>query len=175
MRLHRHQARLTLETLAARSDISRAALSKIERGDRNPSLPVAVRVADALGVPLVELLGKQQTPPVQVVRGPSPTRLVDEVSGATRESLLPAMDGVEVVRYTLPPHSKAGPFHPHRAGAREVFIVLEGALDVRSGTHRVNLETGDVAALPGDLSHDLTNPGDDTTRAMLILIRHATP
>ena len=174
VRSHRQQRRLTIEVLAGRSGISRAALSKIERGERNPTLTVAARVADALGTPLSELLGENQHPAVQVVRGTSSALLVDDDSGAIRESVLPAMDGVEVVRYTVQPHSTAGPFHPHPAGAREVFIVLEGALEVRSGTHRVTLDVGEVAAVPGDLSHDLTNPGDVTTRVMLILIRHAT-
>jgi transcriptional regulator with XRE-family HTH domain len=172
VRHHRHQARLSLEALAARSGVSRATLSKIERGERNPSLTVAARVADAVGAPLAELLGHHDTPAVRVVRGDSEARLVDRTSGAVRESVLPAIDGVEVVRYTLLPNSSAGPFHPHPAGAREVFIVLEGVLQVQSGIHRVELEAGDVAAVPGDLSHSLTNPGDSATRVMLILIPH---
>ncbi|EQD85358.1 XRE family transcriptional regulator [Saccharopolyspora erythraea D] len=66
VRSRRHQARMTLEALAARSGVSRAALSKIERGEREPSLTVAVRIADSIGVLLPELLGEQGLPPVQV-------------------------------------------------------------------------------------------------------------
>lgn len=162
---------MSLEALASRSGISRATLSKIERGERNPSLAVAARVADAIGTPLADLLAERPTPEVQVVRGDSAARLVDDASGAIRESLLPAIDGVEVVRYTLLPRSSTGRFHPHIAGAREVFIVLDGNVEVRSGSHRVELEAGDIATVPGDLSHELTNDGDATTRLILILVR----
>ena len=171
IRYERHQARLSLEALAAISGISRATLSKIERGERNPSLAVATGVADALGTPLADLLGERASPEVQVVRGDSATRLVDTTSGAIRESVLPVIDGVEIVRYTLRAHSSAGPFHPHAAGVREVFIVLEGSVEIRSGTHRLQLEPGDIAAVPGDLSHEIANHGDTVTRMILILVR----
>lgn len=171
IRRHRHQARLSLEALASISGVSRATLSKIERGERNPSLAVAARVADAIGIPLSDLLGDGSRPEVQVVRGQSAAHLVDAASGAIRESVLPAIDGVEIVRYTLRPHSSTGPFHPHAAGVREVFIVLEGSVEVRSGKHRVQIEAGDIAAVPGDLSHELTNSGDIPTRVILVLVR----
>lgn len=153
------------------SGVSRATLSKIERGERNPSLSVAARVADAISVPLADLLADGVGPDVQVVRGTVPAALVDERSGAVRESILPVLDGVELVRYTLLPRSTAGPFHPHSAGTREVFMVLEGAIEVRAGHHHVTLDAGDVAVVPGDLSHELINDGDATTRVMLMLVR----
>lgn len=171
VRQRRHQAGLTLEAFAGRSGVSRAALSKIERGERKPGLGVAVRIADALGTSLSELLGQQVIPEVQVLRGPSLAALTDEDTGVIRESLFPTMDGVELVRYTLPPGSQAGPFHPHDPGSREVFTVIEGSVTVRAGTHEVSLDKGDLAALPGDVAHTLTNAGDDPASLVLVIIR----
>ncbi len=56
-----------------------------------------------------------------------------------------------------------------------MFIVLEGEIEVRSGTHRIDLRSGDVAMVPGDLSHQLNNLGDVTTRVMLVLVRPGAP
>ena len=39
---------LTLEALAERSSVSRAMISKLERGEKNPTLVVAAKVAEGL-------------------------------------------------------------------------------------------------------------------------------
>src|SRR3712207_7903679 len=51
---------LTLEGLAERAGVSRAMISKVERGEKNPTLVVAAKVAEGLGVPLSELLGVEE-------------------------------------------------------------------------------------------------------------------
>src|SRR5215210_2852104 len=56
----RREKRLTLEGLAARSGVSRAMLSKVERGEKNPTLVVAAKLAEGLGVPLSRLLGVEE-------------------------------------------------------------------------------------------------------------------
>jgi transcriptional regulator with XRE-family HTH domain len=47
---------LSQEDLAAKAGVDRTYMSGVERGVRNPSLRTAERVADALGVPLHQLL-----------------------------------------------------------------------------------------------------------------------
>lgn len=54
-RLRQHAA-LTQEELAFRSKIDLTYMGGIERGRRNPSLLVMGRIADALAVPLAELV-----------------------------------------------------------------------------------------------------------------------
>lgn len=44
--------------LASRAEITHAALSQIEKGDRTPSLPVLQRIADVLGVSMDFLAGR---------------------------------------------------------------------------------------------------------------------
>lgn len=56
----RKQQRLTLAQMAANLSINLDALSKIERGERRPSLGVAVEIARVLGVGVDELLTGQK-------------------------------------------------------------------------------------------------------------------
>src|SRR5918998_1372586 len=57
---HRRRRGLTLEELAERAGVSRAMISKVERGEKNPTLVVAAKVAEGLGVTISELLGVKE-------------------------------------------------------------------------------------------------------------------
>lgn len=59
MRQLRQARGLTQEQLAVDSRIDLTYVGGIERGKRNPSLDVMVRISEALGVSLVELLGNE--------------------------------------------------------------------------------------------------------------------
>ena len=56
VRAHRVAAGLTLRELSARTHVSNAYLSQLERGLHEPSLSVLRAIASALGVPLAGLL-----------------------------------------------------------------------------------------------------------------------
>lgn len=51
----RYEKGMSLRELAARADISRSYLQRIEAGEATPSLEVMLRLARALGVPLESL------------------------------------------------------------------------------------------------------------------------
>jgi transcriptional regulator with XRE-family HTH domain len=66
----RRQHGLTLEELARRSGLSAAYLSRVESGQRQPSLASLLSVAEAYGVSLGSLVDDAATDPVEpVVRG----------------------------------------------------------------------------------------------------------
>ncbi|OPG16598.1 transcriptional regulator [Ferroacidibacillus organovorans] len=52
IRLLRHKRALTQQEIAYRTGISTPHISSIERGERQPSLEYAIRIAEALGVPV---------------------------------------------------------------------------------------------------------------------------
>lgn len=52
----RKEKGLSHEKLAKQSQVTRAAISHIENGNRKPSLLVCLRIADALGVSLAQVL-----------------------------------------------------------------------------------------------------------------------
>lgn len=62
VRAFRTAAEWSQEELAHRAGVHWTYVSGIERGVRNPSLGVSWQLADALGVPLGQLLG--ETPPI---------------------------------------------------------------------------------------------------------------
>jgi transcriptional regulator with XRE-family HTH domain len=170
VRAARRLAGLTLDQLASRSGVSRPNLSKIERGERTPGLTAAVRVAEALGTTLSDLLDQRPVEPVQVTRGGSTVEYVDLRTRATREVLAHPTPGLEIVRYTLPPGSGAGPFPPHPPGTREVFVMLAGTLRIEAGPYRVELAGDDVATVPGDVEHRLVNTAEGSATRFVLVI-----
>lgn len=58
VRARRIQLGLSIEGAARLADISSSMWTKIERGERTPSLQVARRIASVLATPLDELFGR---------------------------------------------------------------------------------------------------------------------
>ena len=57
----RRSRKLSLETIAARTDLSIGFLSQIERGLSSPSLRVLATIADVLGIGIAGLFGAAET------------------------------------------------------------------------------------------------------------------
>ena len=56
LRMYRRRVGFSQEELALRTSLHRSAISKLERGGREPRLATIVKVANVLSVPLDELL-----------------------------------------------------------------------------------------------------------------------
>lgn len=79
LRMIRKKKGLSLRALASKAGLSASYLSDLERGTRGaPTAPVLERLADALGVSVDALLGREN---------PSPTPLLDEADVAFANKL----------------------------------------------------------------------------------------
>src|SRR5215216_6516192 len=87
---------LTLDALAELSGVSRAMISKLERGEKNPTLVVAAKLAEGLGVTLSRLAGVEERREVIIV--PRERRMVmrDPETGFERQLLSPNAVGLSV-------------------------------------------------------------------------------
>jgi transcriptional regulator with XRE-family HTH domain len=57
IRAARIHANLTQEAVALRAETDRPSVVRIEQGQQSPTLDTLIRLADAIGVPLRELVG----------------------------------------------------------------------------------------------------------------------
>jgi transcriptional regulator with XRE-family HTH domain len=149
----------TLEHLAERSGVSRAMISKLERGEKNPTLVVAAKVAEGLGVSLSRLVGIEERRRVVVV--PREGRMVmrDPDTGFERQLLSPSFGGLEFIRNVVPEGSTSGEFPPHRRGVEEYVVVEKGRLRVVLDGEEHVLEEGDAAYFEADVEHRFDNAG----------------
>jgi transcriptional regulator with XRE-family HTH domain len=160
VRALRRERGWTLEFLAERSGVSRAMISKLERGEKNPTLVVAARVAEGLGVSLSQLVGIEARREIVVV--PKERRMVmrDPETGFERQLLSPSFGGeLEFIRNVVPEGSTSGEFPPHRRGVEEYVVVEKGRLRAILGSEEHVLEEGDAAYFEADVAHRFDNAG----------------
>jgi transcriptional regulator with XRE-family HTH domain len=168
----RREQGLTLEELALRSGVSRAMLSKIERGEKNPTLVVAAKVAEGLGVTLSRLVGLEEGR--EVVALPRERQMVmrDPETGFERQLLSPSFGGrgIEFIRNVLPESSTSGEFPPHRRGVEEYVAVEKGRLKAVLRGEEYLLEEGDALYFDADIVHRFDNAGDGECSYYLVSI-----
>ena len=172
----RRERGLTLEGLAGRSGVSRAMLSKVERGEKNPTLVVAAKVAEGLGVPLSRLLGVEERREVVVVPRDRRPVMRDPETGFERQLLSPNFGGrgVEFVRNEVPEGSTSGEFPPHRRGVEEYLVVEKGRLRAVLAGEEYVLEEGDSFYFEADVAHKFDNAGEGSCSYYLVIVSKGT-
>jgi transcriptional regulator with XRE-family HTH domain len=152
VRVLRSDLGLSLDALAARSGVSRSALSLIERAESSATAVVLDRLAAGLGVPLASLFGvASDAEGVQpLARHADQPVWRDPGSGYLRRSVSPEgfASPIQIVEVTLPPGAQVG----YDNGPRDHVVhqqvwVLEGTLELTLGRTSHTLEAGDCLAL----------------------------
>src|ERR687894_197664 len=166
----------TLEDLAERAGVSRAMISKVERGEKNPTLVVAAKVAEGLGITISELLGVEERREIVVVSRERGMTMRDPESGFERQLLSPPFggSGVEFVRNVFPHSSTSMEFPPHRRGVEEYVVVEKGRLSAFVGGEEHLLEAGDALYFEADVLHRFDNAGDGECSYYLVIVSKGT-
>lgn len=164
VRTLRRSCGLTLQELADRSGVSRAMVSKVERGEKTPTLVVAAKMAEGLDVSLSQLAGLEERREVVLVPRDRRMTMRDPETGFERQLLSPSFagNGVEFVRNVVPEGSSSGEFPAHRRGVEEYIVVEKGSLKAVLGGEEHPLEEGDALYFEADVVHrfDNTGPGE---------------
>jgi transcriptional regulator with XRE-family HTH domain len=151
----------TLEELSAACGVSRSMLSQIERNQANPTLAVAYRIAQAFGMSLGSLVDlPNATPTIDVIRVDDRTYHYRSEKDCRIRTLSPLHleKDVEFYEVVLRPggvlRSSA-----HFGGTREFLTVGQGTVRVRSNNDEAELNRGDSAHYPADVTHSIENIG----------------
>jgi transcriptional regulator with XRE-family HTH domain len=171
VRALRRERGWTLEMLAERSGVSRAMISKLERGEKSPTLVVAAKVADGLGMNLSQLVGVEEKRKVIVVPRERRMTMRDPETGFERQLLSPSHGGrgVEFMRNVVPENSTSGELPPHRRGVEEFVVVERGRLRAVLGGEEYVLQEGDAAYFEADVAHRFDNAGEGECSYYLVI------
>ncbi len=164
---------LSLDELAQRSGVSRAALSQIEGLRTNPTLAVLWKVAVGLEVPFQALIGATDeagprllraadTVPLRSADGRMESRLLSPRGGA------PDLEVYELKFFTKAVHKS----EPHSEGTTELLTVTMGQLRVNIGDDIYELAEGDTLSFHADVPHAYENRSAHESRCIDV-IRYA--
>ena len=164
-RLRRLRTRrgVTLTQLAAETGISKSTLSRLESGQRKPSLELLFPLAQAHQVPLEELVGAPEVgdPRIRLKPRRRNGRLVFPL---TQQS-----SGVQVWKVIIPPERGEPELRTHEG--YEWLYVLSGQMRLILGEHDITMPPGEVAEFDTRLPHWF-GPADD--QPVEILSVHGT-
>jgi transcriptional regulator with XRE-family HTH domain len=168
----RQQAGWSLDVLSQASGVSRSMLSQIERGQANPTLAVTVKIANALGQTVAELVDQTgQVANISVIRASDRTHMFREDKDCTIRTLSPLNLEKDVEFYEVRlPQSGQLVSSPHFEGTREFLTVHKGTVRVTSGSDEDELNKGDSASYRADVAHEISNTGRSEAVVFLVVI-----
>jgi transcriptional regulator with XRE-family HTH domain len=162
----------SLEALAGASGVSRSMLSEIEREQANPTLAVTLRIAQAFGMGLSELI---ETPgassSITVIRHQDRAFHYRSDKHCRIRTLSPLNleKDVEFYEVELQPGG-ALRSAAHFEGTREFITVVKGIVTLESNGDSDMLHHGDSATYRADVPHAIVNGGKGEALVFLVVI-----
>jgi transcriptional regulator with XRE-family HTH domain len=153
----------TLTAVAATTGISKSTLSRLESGQRKPSLELLLPLADAYQVPLDELVGAPEVGDPRIRLKPR------NRNGRMVFPLTQPSSAVQVWKVVVPPERERE-LRVHKG--YEWLYVLSGQLRLILGEHDLMLGPGEVAEFDTRLPHWFGPAGDDPVEILSIHASH---
>ncbi|MDR5776175.1 XRE family transcriptional regulator [Caballeronia sp. LP006] len=168
----RNERKLTLDDLSRAAGVSKSMLSEIERDKANPTIAVAWRLTNALGISLDQLFAQQKAGDVIRVAGPHEIPTLNGDNGGYQ---LRVWGPIELAGkfewYELTLHAGAALISDaHEPGTREHLTVLNGAIEIEASGAAKRLKAGETARYAADDGHVIRNVGRGEAKALLVVI-----
>jgi transcriptional regulator with XRE-family HTH domain len=157
----RAQRGVSLADLSETTGISKSTLSRLETGQRRPSLELLLPLAQAYGVPLDELVGAPEVGDPRVRLKPR------VVNGRTVVPLSQQPGGVQAWKIVIPTSKNRVELKTHEG--YEWLYVISGKLRIVIGQHDLLLGPGEVAEFDTRVPHWFGTDGRTPCEVLSIL------
>jgi transcriptional regulator with XRE-family HTH domain len=136
----------SLEALAERAGISRATLSRLERGELSPTASMLGRLCTSFGWTLSRLMAEAETRAASLVPASQQAVWTDPETGYQRRILSPPGPGLrgELVEVRIPAGATVGYDTAPVPGLEHHLWLLDGALTLDVEGNRYQLRPGDT-------------------------------
>ena len=154
---------VTLTDVAAATGISKSTLSRLETGQRRPSLELLLPLAQAYRVPLDELVGAPEVgdPRIRLKPRARNGRIVVPLTRQPR--------GLHAWKVILPPERKEPELRTHEG--YEWLYVLAGQMRLILAEHDITMGPGEVAEFDTQVPHWFGAAGDEPVEILSLLGR----
>ena len=155
---------VTLTELAAATGISKSTLSRLETGQRKPSLELLLPIAQAHRMPLDELVGAPEVGDPRI--RPKPRKR----NGRIVVPLTQTPSGMHAWKVLIPPEPGEPELRTHEG--HEWLYVLSGQLRLILADHDITMGPGEVAEFDTSLPHWFGPAGDHPVEILSLLGKH---
>lgn len=166
----RQRRQWTLDELAAQAGVSRRMVVSVEQGTVNPSVGTLLRLSEALGIGLPELVEPPSQQPAILTRDGDGARLWSGAAGGSGVLVANATAPhvVALWDWTLTPGERHDS-DPHPAGTQELLQVRAGEVALEVSNQRYALAQGDAISFSGDEVHAYANSSSVIARFTLVV------
>ncbi len=135
----------SLEELATQSGISRATLSRLERGETSPTAALLGKLCAVYGLPMSRLIAEVEEQGAQLIRAADQPVWTDAATGFMRRMVSPPVKGMraELIEGRLPAGAVIDYPQPPVRGLEQHIWLLDGQLDYTLDGVTYRLAAGD--------------------------------
>lgn len=162
LRALRQERGATLTQISSETGISVSTLSRLEGGQRRPTLELLLPLAQAYQVALDELVDAPPIADPRIQERPVVRH------GMTFIALTRRPGDLQAYKIIIPPGKSVEEPEQRVHEGYDWFYVLSGRLRLRLGEHDLTLTTGEVAEFDTRTPHALTNPGPEPTEILAL-------
>lgn len=181
LRLERETRGWSLGDLAARSGVSKAMISKVERAEASPTAVLLGRLSGAFGLTLSTLLARAEGETGQVTRAATQPVWIDPATGYRRRQVSPqaspqasphlAEHPLDLTEVELPAGAEVSYPAASYTFLRQMIWILDGTLTFREGATLHVLERGDCLALGAPADCIFANRSGQRCRYLVAVVR----
>ena len=162
---------LTLETLAEKAGVSRAMLSRIERGESNPTAQLLGRVCAGLDVTLSALFAETEQAVSPLARRSQQAVWRDPASGYVRRVVTPPNCGAaaEIVDVEFPAGASVTMESSRTPAMDQQIVLVSGRMELTVGNTTHRLEAGDCLHMQLGQPIGFHNPGAKPAHYLVVI------
>jgi transcriptional regulator with XRE-family HTH domain len=170
--LEREARGWSLADLAERSGVSKAMISKIERGEASPTATLLGRLSGAFGLTMSTLLARAERGGGRLSRAVDQPRWQDPATGYIRQQVSPQSDlPLDLVRVELPAGASATfPASSYTFNHHWIWV-LKGKLNFREGDTVHPMEPGDCLLLGSPTECTYETRGREPCTYLVVVMR----
>ena len=170
LRTERQERKWSMQELANRSNVSKAMIGRIEKGEVSPTANLLCKLADAFGMTLSTLLARAENGQGEHHPFAQQQLWTDPETSYVRRSISPpGAKGAELTHVTLPPNTRVHFEEQSQAIYTQQIIVVTGQLTFDAGHRQYHLRTGDWFQAPDSGPRTFINNQKKPCQYMLVV------
>lgn len=164
----RERKKITLDSAAKLTGVSRSMLAQIEKGEVNPTISILWKIANGYKVSFTSLVNSDASS--LLIRAEDILPLIEDDGRYINRPAFPFQEDKQFETYHI--EIKEGGYlqaQPHLDGAEEFITVFEGNVEIVADAEVFQLKRGDSLRFKADVSHSYRNIGSETVYLSMII------